>query len=116
MKRLLLIVLLCAVPFQFVWAAAGAYCQHETDPASMHFGHHAHYHQINAEKSESPYKVSKLHPECGSCHGTSFALFQEHAMASSIVATGTTVPDAKSEIYTSHIPDGPRRPDRLFPL
>lgn len=113
MKKLFLILLLCVVPFQFAWAAAGAYCQHETGAAPMHFGHHVHNHQISAEKTDSPYKVGKLHPDCGSCHGTSFALFQEPVLAQRIVTTGTNVPDAKPEIYTSHIPDGPRRPDRL---
>ncbi|MYM94122.1 cobalt-zinc-cadmium resistance protein [Duganella vulcania] len=114
MKRLLLIFLLCVVPFQFAWATAGAYCQHETGAAPKHFGHHAHHHQANAEKTETSYKVGKLHPDCGSCHGMSFALFQEPLLAQSIVATGTNVPAAKPEIYTSHIPDGLRRPDRRF--
>lgn len=116
MKKLLLIFLLCIVPFQFAWAAAGAYCKHETDAAPVHFGHHAHHHQINAEKPETPSKVGKLHPDCGSCHGTSFALFQEPFLADRVVASGTSLPKAKAEIYSSHIPDGPLRPDRLSPL
>lgn len=114
MKRLLLIFLLCVVPFQFAWAAAGAYCQHETGAAPMHFGHHAHHHQIKAEKPDTHYTMGKLHPDCGSCHGTSFALFQEPALARCITMPGTNVPKAQLQIYISHIPDGLRRPDRRF--
>jgi hypothetical protein len=92
MKRLLLIFLLCVVPFQFAWATAGAYCQHETGAAPKHFGHHAHHHQANAEKTETSYKVGKLHPDCGSCHGMSFALFQSLYWLNPLLRPGRTCP------------------------
>jgi hypothetical protein len=76
-----MIFLLLIVPFQFSWAAAGNYCQHESGSAAMHFGHHVHQHQDGAEKSQSNVKSTKAHPDCGACHGAGSALFNQHAGA-----------------------------------
>lgn len=46
MRRVLALFLACALLFQFNWAVAATYCEHETsNQATMHFGHHAHVHQ-----------------------------------------------------------------------
>jgi len=67
MKKLILVLVLLAVPFQVTWAAVGAYCQHETGVSSKHFGHHSHQHRatIGDESKGSP--GVKLHPDCGFC-------------------------------------------------
>lgn len=54
MRRFLILLFAIMLPFQFAWAGAAAYCNHEsTQPgegtatanASWHFGHHSHAHQ-----------------------------------------------------------------------
>jgi hypothetical protein len=113
-KKLLLILLLAIVPFQFAWAAAGVYCQHENGAAAQHFGHHAHQHQGKSDSADGKTKSGKIHLDCSSCHGTGGAISPAEAVAEP--APGS---QAYSELrpisYTSHIPDGPRRPDR-FPV
>ncbi|MBU0601652.1 MAG: hypothetical protein KKD25_04520 [Gammaproteobacteria bacterium] len=51
MRRWLSILLLVFLPFQFTWAAAAGYCQHETGAAAQHFGHHDHKHQAVAKET-----------------------------------------------------------------
>lgn len=46
-------VLLALLPFQFVWAAAAEYCQHEDDDQVSHFGHHVHKHHGQADSEDS---------------------------------------------------------------
>lgn len=112
-KKLILIFLLFIVPLQFAWAAAGAYCQHEQETSSMHFGHHAHSHDGKHDAADSKAKVSKVHLDCSSCHATANAILISSA-------TFTLRPSAleyfepRAISYSSFIPDGPRRPDRLL--
>jgi hypothetical protein len=76
MKRLLLILLLIALPFQVSWAAVGAYCQSEKTTASQHFGHHKHAAEFKAEfksislsdSSTDQEKSTGNVEECGFCH------------------------------------------------
>lgn len=51
MRKALVIVLLALLPFQFVWAVAAGYCQHEQGSEVSHFGHHSHKHQAKAAKA-----------------------------------------------------------------
>ncbi len=45
MRRVLALLLACALLFQFNWAVAATYCEHETSTATTpHFGHHVHVH------------------------------------------------------------------------
>ena len=110
-KKLLLILLLAIVPFQFAWAAAGVYCQHENGAASQHFGHHAHQHHGKSDSSDSKTKAGKVHLDCSSCHGTGCAIFPAEVVAELTLSVETYL-DLTPQPYTSHIPDGPRRPDR----
>ncbi|WP_435504812.1 hypothetical protein [Variovorax sp. RHLX14] len=72
MIRFLLIVLMFALPAQFVWAAAAGYCAHESDPVSFHVGHHVHEHRASpddadrTEAAKSP--VTQAHTDCSYCH------------------------------------------------
>lgn len=46
MRRVFALLLACALLFQFSWAVAATYCEHETSTNStMHFGHHVHAHK-----------------------------------------------------------------------
>ncbi|MGX9221862.1 cation efflux protein, CzcI family (plasmid) [Massilia varians] len=111
MRRILVIFLLIIVPFQFSWAAAGDYCQHESGRSAIHFGHHVHQHQDGAEKSQSSVKSAKSHPDCGACHGAGSALFSQPSDVWGFTP-GEILAPAAAVHYTSHIPDGPLRPDR----
>jgi hypothetical protein len=73
MRRFLAIVLLVFLPFQFSWAAVAGYCQHETEGAVQHFGHHEHKHQADgatdAHEAASDTKLSgSIDNDCGACH------------------------------------------------
>jgi hypothetical protein len=69
MKRLLLILLLIALPFQMSWASAARYCQHEQDRSTQHFGHHEHHHVADKEatKEQSSAKSLAVDTDCGTC-------------------------------------------------
>jgi len=79
-KRFLYIVALAFI-LQLSWGTASAYCMHEMDKSSQHFGHHQHQHQQAdsggngeaGENSKSPQKKAGAHPDCASCaHGSIF--------------------------------------------
>ena len=102
--------MLLALPFQFSWAMAAVYCQHEQGPTVQHFGHHTHQHQ-EAEPSGHKGQLSQVHQDCGYCHAISPVSF--------FVPAATPVPQAAAVkmlpyaiAFSSYISDGPRRPDR----
>lgn len=112
MKRLLLIFLLIALPFQYSWAAAAAYCQHEKAHPT-HFGHHAHDHQAQAEDSKEKDKLPKFHSDCGYCHLSCQATALP-GMPDLTIPDAVAPPLAPSLSFSSFFPEGPRRPDRLL--
>lgn len=114
MKKVLLIMLLVLVPFQISWAMAGDYCLHENGPVAAHFGHHAHHHQSTPDRPDSKHagKLSRMHSDCGSCHSSVLALFLEPDAAVALLMSAIKLPLLPPDAYTSHIPDGPREPDR----
>lgn len=110
-KKLLIILMLLVLPLQFSWAVAAVYCQHESGLAVKHFGHHEHKHQAGADSSDSKGKVGQVHNDCGYCHALNLASFP------SLSSQAVTPPDSlkiesHSVLFSSYIPDGPRRPDR----
>jgi len=123
MRKLFLILLLAILPLQYVWSAAAAYCGHEQGQ-SQHFGHHAHQHNAQAGSHDgddaggdggngSSGKLpgnAKVHADCAVCH---------HAVQASLLSGMAPPPGAASAGYppssdlhfTSHIADGPKKPD-----
>lgn len=76
MARWLLIVLMFALPTQFIWAAAAVYCEHEETPTSFHVGHHSHTH-ANPQSQATDSSLDLLaggtafasdHADCSYCH------------------------------------------------
>lgn len=69
MRRVFAFLLLCVLPLQVSWAMAGAYCAHEQDRITHHFGHHQdpdHKNvgkKVQSEKSTAPTGVDHSH-----CH------------------------------------------------
>lgn len=121
MKKFCLILLLFVLPLQLSWAAASAYCQHEEGKAARHLGHHSHQHKADPQSDAgSPADAEKhaadksskgqSHSDCNVCHGIGHAWLPP--------ASGMALGDgaslgvaATSELYVSHIPDAPKRPD-----
>lgn len=71
-RRVLLILMMCALPFQMAWSAASVYCEHETGKAAQHFGHHDHVHTGG---SLDPDLKGKLDPDCSYHSLTGFYAF-----------------------------------------
>nr|WP_283205151.1 MULTISPECIES: cation efflux protein, CzcI family [unclassified Cupriavidus] len=96
------------LPFQFSWAAAARYCQHESAVASWHLGHHDHRHQAAQGDSEKE-KAGVADTDCGVCHIVSVPL-----------AFGTFVDSGDARFQDVSIPPhvwpfssrGPTAPDR----
>lgn len=112
-KKLLLIFLLVLLPLQFSWAAAAAYCQHEEEPATLHFGHHSHQHDAKADLPDEVDTPTKVHADCGYCHlacQVSFLMEQPDIA----MPNGSTYTALYSRMYSSHIPNGLHRPDWRF--
>lgn len=114
MKKLFIIFLLMVLPFQYSWAAAAAYCQHEKEPTT-HFGHHSHQHQDVAQNStetaEDESDFAQVHSDCGVCQFAGQASFLT-TLPKVFAPPGafTVLPLFVS--FTSHIAEGPQRPDR----
>jgi hypothetical protein len=124
MRKLFLILLLAILPLQYAWSAAAAYCGHEQEQSQQkrsHFGHHSHQHNAQAEPQHDgndgndsndgklPGKA-KVHADCAVCH---------HAVQASLLSGAAPPPDAAGAAYppsfvlhfTSHIAEGPKKPD-----
>ncbi|MBF8178743.1 MAG: cobalt-zinc-cadmium resistance protein [Burkholderiaceae bacterium] len=106
-KKLLIILMLLALPLQFTWAAAAAYCQHENATAGAHFGHHKH--QEDTELPGDNPQSLKVHKDFH--HPDSQGLFLSQ-LPPAMPPVATVHTELHPPLYSSHIPDGPRRPDR----
>jgi hypothetical protein len=74
MRRILALLLACALLFQFTWAVAATYCEHETSNATaMHLGHHAHVHK-SVEGRDLPGGKLALDDDCAFHHAGQPAL------------------------------------------
>lgn len=109
-KKFLLIFLLAMLPFQFTWSAAASYCQHEESKAVQHFGHHVHKHAVSADKAgDQDHPQLKVDDDCGYCHLSC----QPSVLSLPILfapAEGIALTEAPPRLYSSPVPDGPRKP------
>ncbi|WP_338016823.1 DUF2946 family protein [Noviherbaspirillum sedimenti] len=109
-----MILLLTILPLQYSWAAAAVYCEHEQGHVA-HFGHHGHQHQAHADKSDAEDQGTskQFHSDCEYC---------QFAGQTPFIAVAPTIgqPEPTSHpgllllSFTSHIEDGPSRPDRML--
>lgn len=116
-RSFVVLLLLCLLPLQFVWAAAAPYCGHEgrAPQTTQHIGHHEHQHAGAAlaadTGSDDGGALVSYHGDCGSCHlGTGTSL-PPAAVALAAGANDRILSDHPAR-YQSHIPFGPERPDR----
>jgi hypothetical protein len=120
LRRILAIVLLAMLPFQFSWAAVASYCEHEAQDAG-HFGHHQHEHRADADPSAEA--VAATDPQadkapgavdldCGHCHGQCSVMPTLTAKLSGTLSTAP--PNASTnEAGGAHAPSRPERPQWL---
>jgi hypothetical protein len=111
MKRLILIFLLTVLSLQMSWAVAAAYCQHEQATTVRHLGHHTHQHQTEVDTADDQESQFKIHTDCGYCQGVTQSAIQRLAL-SAVIASGSIMVASPPFSFSSHIPDGPMRPDR----
>ena len=111
MRRLLILAFALLLPFQFAWAGASAYCQHETDPAqTKHFGHHSHLHQA-AEKSAGTKSFD--HADCGVCHAAGAGVMSSATTDFDFDSRAFSSPDFASGAQPSERSRPPERPQWL---
>ena len=116
MRRSLLILLLCWLPFQFAWGAAASFCQHEEGQGVSHFGHHTHKHQgksIPASGESTPDKKGSLAGEdfdCDYCHMGCAQPLASEASACCDIEGSQHLAEAATQGHSPHIPDPIERP------
>ncbi|TWO67994.1 cobalt-zinc-cadmium resistance protein [Caenimonas sedimenti] len=113
MRRWLLILLLCLLPYQMVWAAAAPYCAHEPEVKVQHLGHHEHKHQAadaQAEGDDGP--AGSFHADCESCHLANPGWVVEDLLTFN--QSTMSVQMYAAPRYSSCVPPGPERPQRLL--
>lgn len=107
-------MLLLVVPLQLAWGAVSAYCEHETESITDHFGHHVHKHEqdsstITIEPSDET-KTGNFDLDCGVCHAACWVALcsgiAELSFSSSSVAL-TPAPSFHLR-YSSSKPERPK--------
>jgi len=117
MRRLVLVFLLLLMPVQWTWAAAAAYCGHESRSAGGHVGHHQHDH-VGGQKAgksgqaaDSGQVQADVDGDCDYCHlGASHWLLAAFSPAPPPALTNW--PTVQPRIDTDFLSSGPERPDR----
>lgn len=115
-RKVLFLFLLICLPFQFVWAAAAPYCEHEQGNTVSHVGHHQHLHAAETATSDdgdlqTPAKASTTaDADCGYCHLSCQPSFVTTPLP------GLAAPEGRADLFllssfSSRIPDRLLRPD-----
>lgn len=113
MRRILAILLLVLMPLQAGWAAASAYCQHETGAAAAHFGHHEHQHH-SGDGGREPAKSAGADPDCGACHASASFTLPHLAGVSALPLPMAPPPSFILPALPEHA-SAPERPNWLAP-
>lgn len=111
MKRLLIILMFLIVPLQLSWAAAAAYCEHETNPSTVHFGHHEHKHIASAdEKADTSKSAAAVDGDCTTCHlgGIAILSMPVPMMALDLISAPSII--GGNPLLASSRPSRPERP------
>ena len=113
MRRFVLICMVLLLPVQWTWAAAAAYCTHETGAAVQHVGHHEHKHQADRgdQGGKKAAANATVDDDCSVCHLSGLQCLGPSTAPAPVVQT--TPPKLDHGVFfSSHIPSGPERPDR----
>jgi hypothetical protein len=115
MRRWLAIFLLVFMPLQQAWAAVSAYCQHESDAAANHLGHHEHHHQgASGDESETDSASIGFHADCGVCHAASVAALPS-SVKLALPSIDALVLSGASSLLLLERPSEPERPNWARP-
>lgn len=112
MKRLLIILMFLIVPLQLSWAAAAAYCEHETNPSTVHFGHHEHKHIASTDeaKIDGSKSAAAADSDCTSCHLGGIAILTMPAPSMALDLVSAPSITAGNPLLASSRPSRPERP------
>lgn len=116
--RSFIILLALLLPMQLTWAAMASYCQGENDRVPTHVGHHEHP-SVKADKHAGTEKTKAGDNDvgCSLCH---FSCMKSVQVYSSSVIVPPAVEQKSHLGYsphpTSHIADGPDKPNGSSPL
>jgi len=88
MKKYLVIFLLVLLPLQFSWASVASYCQHETDVATKHPGHHTHDHaSTDHPEATKNAAQSVVDHDCATCHMSCAAALTSDLSTTAVAAS-----------------------------
>jgi hypothetical protein len=112
MNRLVFIFVLLFLPLHTSWAAVAAYCTHENDASTQHFGHHVHKHHASpGDQSGDPARGGGgLDRDCGFCQ---LNLKLAHATATVTPLVVVSRPDSLAPmlLFSSFVSPGLERPN-----
>ena len=110
MRRLLVLLMLCLLPFQMSWAAMAEYCGHEQGKAAQHIGHHDAEHKAFSAQSDSDKQPGKFNIGHDHCHVSGFlGLLNEAAFLASVIPSQPSLRYDEAA-YPSLALDRPERP------
>jgi hypothetical protein len=116
MTKRLIVFLLLVVPLQLAWGTVSAYCEHETEPTTEHFGHHVHKHeQDSSTKTIEPSddtKTGNFDMDCGVCHAACSVALCGGIAELNFSASGFAITPAPS-FHLSLFSSKPERPKWL---
>lgn len=115
MRRWLSLLLLIMLPLQANWAALAAYCQHEQDRQTAHWGHHVHQHsEPTLSAASASAQSSGVHLDCDGCLATLLLpLLSEPALWTIWPASPRYQEIQTHPLFRPAAP--PERPDRSIP-
>jgi hypothetical protein len=119
-KKLLLILLLALLPLQYSWAAVAAYCLHEKELSSPLVL--VDEQEVQSKTLEEKVKTAKMGCGCDGCVDCANCTYCHPSFLATIpgvtpdiaVPVRSTHAEAIAISFSSHVADGPRRPDRLL--
>ncbi|MCE1184670.1 MAG: hypothetical protein LWW92_03555 [Rhodocyclales bacterium] len=115
MRFWLSVFLAVFLPLQLGWAAAGAYCQHETGGRAAHVGHHSHAHHAStaqAQPGDAANTQGAYAPDadCGLCHFSPLGVLLPD-WGVNLAPLPKSWPMFVPQPAHSHTPPGPERPN-----
>lgn len=112
-KKMILMFLLCMLPLQYCWAAAGVHCQHGQQKLT-HVAHHHDLHEAQSGDPEIQGKWPTGQNDCGDCQLSCQTSLPVEWSYTFLAPGAMAQPAVLALSFSSHIPDAPRRPDWRF--
>lgn len=110
MRRVLVLLMLCLLPFQMSRAAVAEYCSHEQDRTAQHIGHHDAEHKASSTQPDPDKQPEKFNFGHDHCHLSGFLGFLNEAALDAFVPPAQPTLRYDEAAYPSLAPDRPERP------